>query len=134
MRLSYSVRGLSSHKTRFNHHFICKKMHVLSQGCDSFYPFVWYVWAFDFAICWRTVHLEFSSDLGILLFYSYSKCILYLSWTSYSYCIFTVISWAWVCCAMDTIQGTRTCITSIQCRPCCSYVIVMMLIATVRFT
>ena len=67
----------------------------------SCYLFVWWVWAFDFAILLRTFRFEFSSEFGIftsLLFRSKScsSCRHYQSRSVWSWCFsagFSFLSW-----------------------------------------
>ena len=51
--------GLINHYLH-NHHFLQKKTSVSIQQNSSCYPFIWCVSVFDFAICLRTIRLEFS--------------------------------------------------------------------------
>ena len=49
------------------YHFLHKRMPVPSQEYDSWYPFVWCVWAFDFAIWLGIFRFEFSSKFSIFV-------------------------------------------------------------------
>ena len=42
-------------------------MAVPGSECDSYFPFLWSVWAFDFAICLETFNLEIYLEFGILV-------------------------------------------------------------------
>ena len=46
-------------------------MPVPSQEHVGYYPFVWYVWAFDFAIWLGAFRFEFSSEFCIICYFSY---------------------------------------------------------------
>ena len=82
------LRGSASYKIRFNPLF-STKMPVLSQEYDSWYSFIWCVWAFDFSIqLLGTFRFEFSSEFIFFCVWLFALNLLVMSktllyWFSY---------------------------------------------------
>ena len=83
------VRGLASYKTKFNQLFLPTKTYMPNQSYDGCYPFIWCVWAFEFAIFLCTFRLEFSSEFGIVFhftFFLWKYCLLHWVWKVHKKC------------------------------------------------
>ena len=59
------------------HYYLHNKMHVPGQEYDSCCPFVWCVWAFDFAILWGAFRFEFPLEFSIFVI---TLSCLYRAW------------------------------------------------------